>query len=105
MEPILQTTLNAWDIPEKFLYLFETDLEYLKGIRPKFRYDFIEVDQLALNGANLDSNTFDATTMSFGTDILISDNFRFGFDYNITSEGGQNEIENDRFVGKLIAQF
>lgn len=97
--------INRMGYTGEILYVFETDLEYLKGIRPKFRYDFIEVDQLALNGTALDKNTYDATTMSFGADILISDNFRFGFDYNITSEGGQNEIENDRFVGKLIAQF
>ncbi|MEP2511402.1 MAG: hypothetical protein ABJH72_18675 [Reichenbachiella sp.] len=89
----------------EILYLFETDLEYLKGIRPKFRYDFIEVDQLYLNGLNVDSRTLDTRTLSFGSDIVISDNFRFGFDYNISTENGQTEIENDRFVGKLIAQF
>lgn len=97
--------INRMGYTGEILYLFETNLEYLKGIRPKFRYDFIEVDQLAMNGVDVSKSTFDATTMSFGTDIVISDNFRFGFDYNIISEGGQDEIENDRFVGKLVAQF
>lgn len=85
-------------------YTFKIDSENLDGIEPKIRIDHIDLENLENNGA-LVINNYKTNTLSFGTNLIINDNFRFGFDYNIISETGQSEIDNNRFFGKVIAKF
>ena len=43
--------------------------------------------------------------VSYGVDFIATKNIRFAFDYSAVNEEGQSELDNNRFVGKLIAQF
>jgi len=87
------------------IYLINVGDKYFKGVQPKLRYDKIEVDQLSAVGAAVGKSTYDSSTISAGLDLVMSDTFRFSFDYNKSTENGQTELDNDRFVGKIIAQF
>ena len=87
------------------LYTIRLDRDFFMGIRPKFRYDHIELNQIS--GAIIPDVTdfYKTDTMTGGVDFLIDENFRFSLDYNITSESGHPDLDNDRFVAKVIAQF
>lgn len=86
-------------------YLIRVENDHFLGIKPRVRYDFIETGLLQENGPDLEVLDLSTSSISFGVDLVIADNFRFSFDHTMSTESGQTELKNDRFVGKIIAQF
>lgn len=86
-------------------YLIRIENDHFLGLRPRFRYDHIELGVLDFDGSSLSTLHYETNTISFGLDLMIDDNFRFSFDHNLSTEIGQTELDNDRFVAKIIAQF
>lgn len=78
--------------------------ESLKSIEPKVRFDQITVDNLEDN-AGLETIEYSSSIISFGSSLIINDNFRFTFDYNVIDEKDGASLSNNRFFGKVIAKF
>ena len=77
-----------------------------KGIKPRMRFDRIKRDQLAMTSTSeLGVQFLSTNVVSYGFDLIATKNIRLAFDYNVAREKGQSELDNDRFVGKFIAQF
>ncbi|MFY0627559.1 MAG: hypothetical protein JXR07_14750 [Reichenbachiella sp.] len=82
------------------------DRDHFSCIQPKIRYDYVQVDQLVLSETNtVGLNNYSSVTYSAGVNLEITDNFRFSFDYNIINELDYYDLDNDRFIAKIIAQF
>lgn len=94
------------------LYQFPLETKVLKGIQPRLRFDRIKLDQLMMEtpaqpsaASDLGVRFLSTNVVSYGVDFIATKNIRFAFDYSAVNEEGQSELDNNRFVGKLIAQF
>ena len=74
-----------------------------ESINPKIRYDFLAADVLT----EIDGGTenYQNTTLSFGVNLYVNNQFYFALDYNICNEVNYAELNNDRFIARLTARF
>ena len=89
----------------EIMYLIKVDSENLYGIMPKLRVDRLSVQSLSYDNVNLSTESLHSIVYSLGVNIKASENFIFSFDYNVAQESGQADIDNNRFFGKITANF
>ncbi len=78
----------------------------IRSIAPKARVDFISVDALATDG--LDTNNFQTAVYSAGIDIKSAGTVGavLSLEYHIQDElKGQDKLDNNRFIARLLAKF
>lgn len=90
----------------ELLYLIEIGKPYFLGFQPKVRMDRIEVNQLSVESDELTANkSYSTNAVSGGVDLFVDKNVRFSFDYHVFVENDQPQLDNNRFTGRLIANF
>ena len=74
-----------------------------ESIVPKIRYDYLASD--ILSSVSGSTENFQNSTLSFGFNFHVNEQFYFAIDYNICDELNYTELNNDRFIARLTARF
>jgi len=74
-----------------------------ESIVPKIRYDYLASD--ILSSVSGSTENFQNSTLSFGFNFHVNEQFYFAIVYNICDELNYTELNNDRFIARLTARF